>query len=457
MPIEAKALVPSIYELLTSPWPTGLATAAEIAAGVTPVNFVWPTGHVYRYGNNITPGTTDMTAAINTAANVCRQGNYTLQLPSDVCLVSGSLNFSGIRVTGPVNYPLFSIRATNAQFNVITTTGHSTFENFGVDGGWDGVTTGLSGDTFSLVGSPTCYGITFRNVRAWNNKARGVFWQTAGYSMVEALDVFNSCLDGIAIFAPNLANISTTVHLFGNTRSSGSLQGCGLRLTEANSIYCDGMIMENNAHGIALAGSDNRNLVFRNIYQEVITDNVFLDGTTSAGIGLAITGCFDPVATVVNLTNWVNVYLPGNVFLQRPLLPLSDRIVQNDGGIATTSTTGGVSVTAAQITLNPGTWQIYGTVQTLQSSATGMVQSACQITSSAAASGLNNSPNNGVFNVGADQQNFTPNGGSMDHRLNCFTLIQVTTQTIYYLRAFFNFSGAGALAYHGYLNAVLFE
>ena len=439
-------------------------TAAEIAAGVTPVNYTYAPGHVYRYGSNTTPGTTDMTSAINAAANVCRQGNYTLLLPSDTCLVSNSLNFSGIRVVGPVSYPLIAIKAITGvtgqlatQFNVITSTGNSVFENFGVDGGWDSVTTGLTGDTFSLVGSPTCYGITFKNVRAWYNKARGVHWQTAGYSMVEALDVFNSCLDGIAIFAPNLANISTTVHIFGNSRSSGSLQGGGLRITEANSIYCDGMIMENNAHGIQLAGNDNRNLVFRNIYQEVIADTVFLDGTTSAGVGLTIANCYDPAATVANLTGWTNVYLPNNVFLQRPLLPMPDRIVQNDGGNATTSTINGVSVTAAQITLNPGTWLIFGTVQTLQSSASGLVQSACQITSSSSASGLNNSPNDGVFGVGATQQNFTPNGGSMDHRLNCFTLLQVATQTTYYLRAFFNFSGAGALAYHGYLNALLFE
>jgi hypothetical protein len=433
-------------------------TAAEIAAGVTPANFAYVPGHVYRYGTNTTPGTTDMTAAINTAATVCRQGNYTLLLPADACLVSSSLNFSGIHVQGPVDYPLFSIRASSAQFNVITSTGASLFEDFGVDGGnLNGATAGLTGDTFSLVGSPTCYGITFRNVRAWNNKNRGVYWQTAGYSRVERLDVFGSQSHGIEIFGPNLGNASTTVSIYGNTRSSLSVAGYGLKITEAVEICCIGMIMENNAHGILLAGNDNRNLTFRNVYQEVIGDNIFLDGGTSFGVGLTIADCYDPAATVVNLTNWTNVYAPNNVFSQRPQIPFSDRIVQNDGGAATTSTTGGVNVTAAQITLNPGIWMINAAVQTLQSSATGMVQSACQITTSVGASGLNNSPNNGVFTLGADQQNFTPNGGSMDHRLTCFTLVQITVATTFYLRAFFNFSGAGALAYHGFMNAVLIE
>lgn len=46
-------------------------TAAEIAEGVTPTNYAYPPGHVYRYGTNTTPGTTDMSAAFASAALVC--------------------------------------------------------------------------------------------------------------------------------------------------------------------------------------------------------------------------------------------------------------------------------------------------------------------------------------------------------------------------------------------------
>jgi hypothetical protein len=49
-------------------------TAAEIAAGVVPVNFFIAPGNVLRYGTNTTPGTTDMSVAIQTAINVCRTG-----------------------------------------------------------------------------------------------------------------------------------------------------------------------------------------------------------------------------------------------------------------------------------------------------------------------------------------------------------------------------------------------
>lgn len=42
-------------------------TAAERSAGVTPVNPWYDAGHIYRYGTNTTPGTTDLASAINAA------------------------------------------------------------------------------------------------------------------------------------------------------------------------------------------------------------------------------------------------------------------------------------------------------------------------------------------------------------------------------------------------------
>lgn len=63
MPIDANELVPSIFALLTGPWPTGIATAAEIAAGVTPTNFVYTELSVERYG-----GSPSSSAAANNTA-----------------------------------------------------------------------------------------------------------------------------------------------------------------------------------------------------------------------------------------------------------------------------------------------------------------------------------------------------------------------------------------------------
>lgn len=51
-------------------------TPAEITAGVTPVNYTLDAGWVNRYGNNTTPGTTNMSAAIQSAINVVKQQGY---------------------------------------------------------------------------------------------------------------------------------------------------------------------------------------------------------------------------------------------------------------------------------------------------------------------------------------------------------------------------------------------
>lgn len=66
MPIDPSALVPGIYALLTQPWPAGVATAAETAAGVMVTNYAYRPGDIRRYGAKI-DNTTDDTAAWTTA------------------------------------------------------------------------------------------------------------------------------------------------------------------------------------------------------------------------------------------------------------------------------------------------------------------------------------------------------------------------------------------------------
>lgn len=64
-------LVPTQAQIGTILYPQ---TAAEIAAGATPVNFFYPPLYVDRYGTNTTPGTTSMAAAFQAAINTCRKG-----------------------------------------------------------------------------------------------------------------------------------------------------------------------------------------------------------------------------------------------------------------------------------------------------------------------------------------------------------------------------------------------
>lgn len=67
-------------------------TAAEIALLVTPTNYAYPEGTADRYGTNTTPGTTDMTSAIQTAINVSAQARRPAELLGSTYLVTDTLS-----------------------------------------------------------------------------------------------------------------------------------------------------------------------------------------------------------------------------------------------------------------------------------------------------------------------------------------------------------------------------
>ncbi len=98
-------------------------TAAEVTAGVTPVNYAYQPGHVYRYGTNTAPGTTDMTAAIQAASVngilIVPAGNYKtsaeitfdhvlLVLQGDV-LFTGTGSFRGVLANDAIPHAAFQV------------------------------------------------------------------------------------------------------------------------------------------------------------------------------------------------------------------------------------------------------------------------------------------------------------------------------------------------------------
>jgi hypothetical protein len=426
-------------EVAAALYPT---TTAEQAAGLTVVNYSISSHtknggivHPYRYGTNTTPGTTDMTATLNAAADLCRAGNYVLQLPAETCLVSSSLNFSGIRVIGTKDTTI-NIQASSAQFNVITSTGNSTFEQFTVHGGWDGSTAGQSGDTFYLLNSVTgfAYNIHFHNVNITYNKKRGVYWQGSGYSSMNHVDCTQSGLHGLEIDGSGVGSPrATTVHVFGQSRFSGCPNGYGAKLIDCVSVGFDNVIIE-ETQGIKIEGSNNRAISFNQVYQELTEGNLFIDGTGSAGIGLRVTSCYGAATTsVANITGWQDVFFSANSSLTLPPIPLANRIKQADGGQLSTSTTGGVNVTAASISLGPGTWMIHASFQTSAGTGTTLLQTGIQITGDSGGAGLVADTGSG-HKPGADEQTYNP-GAGMDHRCKAFDIVQLTTTTTMYLRA----------------------
>ncbi|HET9880927.1 MAG TPA: glycosyl hydrolase family 28-related protein, partial [Candidatus Binatia bacterium] len=72
--------------------------------GVTPVNPAYPPGHLYRYGENKSPGVTDMTRAFEDAI-LANYGN-TITVPDGTYLVGNLSPFqgAGTRVVGQSKY-----------------------------------------------------------------------------------------------------------------------------------------------------------------------------------------------------------------------------------------------------------------------------------------------------------------------------------------------------------------
>ncbi len=431
-------------------------STAEDAVGAVIASFQYPYGHVYRYGENSIPGTTDMSDAINMAADVCRQGGYTLLLPEETCLVAESLDFSQITVMGcdDSGFSGPHIRANSSQFHVITSVGNSTFENFYVHGGWDGSTAGQDGDVFHFDAtganpSNVAYNIHLKSVRVGFAKKRSVYWYKGGYGSIQSCAMNNSGLHVVELEG-TVGVQCTTIQITGKSTLSDAPNGDALKMTECVSILCNGVIME-NTNGISIHSSGNRAISLIDVYQEG-TDGNFISGASSSGVGLTIAGCFGGVVGMEDLANWQDVHIYGNGNLTPFAVPLAGRVSEVTGSELTTATTGGVNVTATSLDLGIGTWKVFGEVQIGDAgSLSASLSAACRLTTNVADSGLANATN-ANFEVGADRR--TTSGNS--ERMKVYKVIRLTAAATVYLRANFNFA-AGTLAYKGHLYAELLQ
>ena len=140
-------------------------TAAEIAAGVTPTNYAYPECLVDRYGTNTTPGTTDMTAAINAAVSVAAQGAGPVRfLPSTYAHATTLVWQNGIVYQGSgINKTKLLYTGTSDQIQVNNPINSSTLANYDVRDMWLESQTATAGKAnFADVGSTLIF---FRRVR----------------------------------------------------------------------------------------------------------------------------------------------------------------------------------------------------------------------------------------------------------------------------------------------------
>lgn len=95
-----------------------ILTRAEIAVGLTPVNYAYPPGHALRYGENATPGTTDMRAALQATIDLQQAGGPDAYWPAGVYGV-GSVAGDGVIDNGLV-IPFNSANGTTGRVKIRT-------------------------------------------------------------------------------------------------------------------------------------------------------------------------------------------------------------------------------------------------------------------------------------------------------------------------------------------------
>jgi hypothetical protein len=430
-------------------------TQAEEDIDITPSNYLYAPGDIRRYGA-VGNGSTDDTLAINTAADVCREGGYTLLLPAITCRVTETLDFSQITVRGTDDsgYANPHIVASTDQFDVIVSYGNSTFENFFVDGGWAGGA-GQVGDVFHFDAtgqnpSNVAYNIHLRNVRIRRAKRRAVYWYKGGYSSMRSVAINNVGLHAVELTGTPEVQC-TTIQIDGKSTLNDAPNGYGLKITEGVSILVNGVIIE-NTQGINLNSNNNRALTFIDVYQEGTT-GTFLSGASSSGVGLTMIGCYGANGIgMENLANWQDVHIFGGSNLVPFAIPLTGRIVDATGDQILSNTTGGVNFTSLSIPLGVGTYEIRGDVQIADGgSLSSSLTLSCKLTTNAADNGPFNFTDNN-FSIGAATLEAT----GRSSRINAFQVFRLTAAATVYLRVYANFA-AGTMASKGHLYAKLVQ
>ena len=396
-------------------------------------------------------GSTDDTAAINTAATYARSNNVGLAIPSGTYFVSSSLNFSDIYVCGMGNTS--KIQSSSAQFDVVTTTGNSTFENFYIDGAWNGSTAGQTGNGISISGgsaSTFAYDVYIKNVKLQNCKQSAIYILNGGYTSIENCKSNASGLHGLYLNGTSAAYSTSTVRACGYSAFSDCPNGYGVLFNECIECTIDSIVSE-NTKGFLINGNDNRCINILNCYQENTSTGYFLT-LGGSGSGLVVQGCIGIGLTIVNpgvSANW-----PGsNSFLGNAISSTSlggnGRITNANSGEVVISSTG--SFTSVSISLSPGSYLLLGTFQTLNSSSATLTKTGIFLTADVTASGYQNGTNAFTFQSAVDLLDYNP-GTTADVRLNASTVVQVTTTQTYYLRAYVALS-AGSIATQGYITA----
>lgn len=432
-------------------------TAAETSAGATIVTWSFPPAHPYRYGTNTVPGTTDMTAFINMAANVARAANIAVRLPGQTMLVSASLNFHDVYVIGEGAQNAVTIQANASQFDVVTSNAGTVLEHFRIDGGGVG-TAGLTGDILSFIAvAPAFPYIDQLSHMVLTNAKRDLLHiERGGYVSLWACRLLGAGRRALHDVGLDLgANATTTLRTGGSCQFGGTPNDASIYIENSAAINLNGDIIESTSGAAIKIRGDNRAFSAINVYAEN-TGTKFIDWVGSSGIGAAVLGCFGGNTSIDYNANWENQFLPakGNSNLSMPAAfrdannsveLLSDEVIRDVADADDFTPTTATGALPMAITLTTGDWTVWAVLQTrINTGSPTLVTAAMVITDSAtpsSVSGLNDSTNNS-FIVASDMQRSVPLANCRLRAEDDF--IVTSTAVTLTLRCLLDFTGASA-------------
>lgn len=261
-------------------------------------------------------GVQDDTNSIKNAIASAKTNKKTLLIPEGTFKVSSSLEVTGIDVEGVGKES--KIQATSAQFDIFTTAGNTRFSNFYIHGGWNGTTSGLSGNSITVQNNSGSYpyNIRIENLTIQFSKKNGIYINRGGYSSIRSTKV-NACgLHGCELYGNTGSDAVTTITIDGFSVFSDCPNGFGVRIRNGILISLDTVISE-YTKGIELDGNDNRDINILNYYQENTSTGRFVT-FTGGGIGVNVMGCFGGNHSILYNSNFLGVNMIGNSNLSVP-------------------------------------------------------------------------------------------------------------------------------------------
>ena len=240
-------------------------TAAELAAGVTIVNFAYPPLIPERYGNNTTPGTTDMTAAIQSAVNVAKLSGGTVQFgTTHPYFVTAPINCTFAGSGTQTSYVIRGIIGNDQPYTVVAQhSGVAIFDCTGNDNiVFEDLTIGTAIPTANpypqtgILAARNNTGGSINNVQLVRVKIIGYFSIACYYNYGAEGDITLGCYflnanpnGGIATRIYTANNVNALVSVVPGLIATGT-QSCLLH----EDIACQDVLMQASVLPIAYAG-----------------------------------------------------------------------------------------------------------------------------------------------------------------------------------------------------------